>query len=385
MENTVVRVWQGRIIHSLVFEHVELIEDGRIGVNADGTILFVSRSSEEHKETEKKFGYGEELVVHLGQKFLIPGFVDTHAHAPQYVFSGTGTGLPLLEWLEKYTFNYESRFKELSVAQDVYSKGVKRHLHSGSTTVVYFGTIHLESTKLLVEIIEQLGQRAYVGKVNMDRNSPDKYRETTEGSIKDTEAFVEWSVARKSFQDGLVVPILTPRFVPTCTPELMTRLGEIAREHDLPIQSHISENKNEVKWVAELHPECTSYADVYDKYGLLSSKTIMAHAIHLEKEELQLFIEKQVAVSHCPLSNSTLGSGFLCVRDLVEAGIKVGLGSDVSGGYSPSMLSAIRNAMVAGAVHNVYGDKKLLDYQEAFYLATVGDASFFTFLPSIIA
>jgi len=254
-----------------------------------------------------------------------------------------------LQWLEKYTFNYESRFSDHSYAEDVYTKAVKRHLINGSTTVVFFGTIHLESTKALVHVVENLGCRAYIGKVNMDRNSPSHYIETTEDSLRTTKEFIEHVIARPSFKNGLVIPVVTPRFVPTCTVELMQGLSALAKQYDLPIQSHISENKGEIEWVKELHPECTSYADVYDKYGLLSSKTIMAHAIYLAEEEKKLFVERGVGVSHCPLSNIALNSGFMCAQDMT--GIKMGLGTDVSGGYSPSMLSSMRSAMMASTVH----------------------------------
>jgi len=249
---------------------------------------------------------------------------------------------------------------------------VKRHLKNGSTTVVYFGTIHLESTKSLVHVVENLGCRAYIGKVNMDRNSPLHYIETTEESLRDTKQFVEYVLARESYKNGLIVPVITPRFVPTCTVELMRGLGDLAKEYNLPIQSHISENRGEVEWVKQLHPDCKSYADVYDTYGLLNNKTIMAHAIYLTDEEKKLFIQKGVGISHCPLSNIALHSGFMCLREMPD--LKVGLGTDVSGGYSPSMLTAMRSAIVAATVHYCSGEKCYMKWEEAFHLATMGGA-----------
>jgi len=281
----------------------------------------------------------------------------------------------LLQWLNTYTFPYESRFSDTAFAETVYSKAVARHLRLGSTTVVYFGTIHLEGTKVLVNTVEKLGQRAFIGKVNMDLNSPDTYIEETEASLQDTETFIEYVTARDSYKEGLITPTITPRFVPSCTPELMEGLAKLAEKYSLPIQSHISENREEVLWVKGLHGGL-SYAGVYDKFGLLTKKTIMAHAVYLTEDEKLLLKEKEVGIAHCPLSNIALDSGFMSFRDITSHKLKVGLGTDVSGGYSPSMLSAIRSALVAGTVHHVLGEEKppptSLSWKEAFHLATVG-------------
>eukprot|EP01126_Amoeba_proteus_P044723 TRINITY_DN4984_c0_g1_i7.p1 TRINITY_DN4984_c0_g1~~TRINITY_DN4984_c0_g1_i7.p1 ORF type:complete len:221 (-),score=43.51 TRINITY_DN4984_c0_g1_i7:26-688(-) len=152
----------------------------------------------------------------------------------------------------------------------------------------------------------------------------------------------------------------------------MRGVAELAAKYQLPIQSHISENRDEVAWVKSLHPSCQSYADVYDQFGLLTDKTIMAHAVYLTKEERDLFVSKGVGIAHCPLSNMALNSGFMCVRDMLGSGIKVGLGTDVSGGYSPSILSSIRTSLIASTVHHVSGGIKPLTWQEGFFLATVG-------------
>lgn len=199
------------------------------------------------------------------------------------LFIGTGTGLPLLEWLNKYTFNHEKGYKDIEKAIKVYTKTVLSLLKNGTTTVSYFSTIHYEASKILRELCLKYGQRALIGKVNMDRNSPDDYIETTEESFNDTLKFIEL------FKEGEIVqPTITPRFVPTCTPELMEKLGQLAKEKNLHIQSHVSENKDEIEWVKSLHPEINTYVGVYHKFGLLTDKTILAHGIHLTDEELKL-------------------------------------------------------------------------------------------------
>jgi guanine deaminase len=218
----------------------------------------------------------------------------------------------------------------------------------------------------------------------MDRNSPDTYIETTAESLAATQAIVDHV---QKLNNPLVTCVITPRFVPTCTSELMNGLGEIAKTHDLPIQSHISENVDEIKWVESLHPDCSSYSDVYDKHSLFNEKTIMAHGIHLSKAEIDLVLDRKVGLSHCPNSTYSLDSGILNVRHLLSRGVKLSLGTDVAGGYSASMLDAIRQTIIASkskcfeeasVLQATNDDAKVvhapINYTEAFYLATVGGA-----------
>jgi len=229
----------------------------------------------------------------------------------------------------------------------------------------------------------------------MDVNSPDFYIEKSDESIADTEAFIHYALSKKT---DLLTPVITPRyyssilhshvelmslssfnsfrFAPTCTSTLMQRLGALAREHDLPIQSHISENKDEIAWVASLFPEQSSYAEVYAAHGLLNAKTIMAHGVWLTDAEVALLNKHGAGVSHCPLSNICLASGHMPLRELLAKGVKIGLGTDVSGGYSPSMLHAMRDAITVSTTVYVERnqDAKPLNHSEAFYLATLGGA-----------
>lgn len=287
-------------------------------------------------------------------QILIPGFIDTHTHAPQFLNAGIGYDLELLQWLEKYTFPTEIRCKDVNFASALYEKSVETHLKYGSTTCVYFSTIHLEASLALASICQRKGQRAFIGKVNMDRNSGNYVELSAEDSLRDTRAFVEKMRALSPESNSssiLVSPIITPRFVPTCTDELMKGLGDIAKEYDLAIQSHVSENLGEVQWVKSLYPDSKSYSEVYDRFGLLTDKTILAHGIFLTDEEIKLLKERGTTISHCPLSNFCLQSGNLNVRRLLNAGVNVSIGTDVSGGYSASMLNAIQNTLIASAVN----------------------------------
>lgn len=267
----------------------------------------------------------------------------------------------------------------LSRAKAVYNRVVSRTLAHGTTTASYYATIHVEATNLLADIAFEKGQRAYIGRVCMDRpeTCPDYYRdESTEASIANTKASIEYCKSLDPTSE-LLAHIITPRFAPSCLPETLTQLAALAKEEDLRVQTHISENLNEVKLVKELFPDQKTYADVYDHHGLLTPRTILAHAVHLSREEMQVIKQRKTKVSHCPASNSALGSGFCPVRVMLDEGIDVGLGTDVSGGYSASILDAVRNACIVsrhvGFVNG--GDSRYnLGVAEGLWLGTVGGA-----------
>jgi cytosine/adenosine deaminase-related metal-dependent hydrolase len=563
----------GSIVHSLSFGETELIENGMIVYSNNGIIDQVVDLDK--TAFDRKLLPQFRSVVDNTGKLIMPGFVDAHCHAPQYVFTGTGMDLPLLAWLEKYTFPCEARFGDINFARAAYEKSIRRHLKCGTTFAAYFATIHNSGGKVLVDIINKVGQRAFVGKVSMDRNSPDFYIEETVRGCQDAEEFaryvlsmtpigatylaavdnnatlttatllaqsrnsanrppslsrgnsttnssagardangvtptasgtkrprsvstgdddesffaqrapgssaglsnstpggsVSWndlasagetpqgkpsassnsnnisSAADTSsprqvdssrpsgparpraisdmemyggfeedeyYQSGdfqppaprfprisgsnmgppsappsankyaglsngsngagayitataqdsdtavttllnkaytpLVLPCITPRFVPTCTGDMLAALGRIAAKYGLPVQSHLSESVNEIAWVKELHPECENYASVYQKYGLLNEHCIMAHCCHSDAAERQLLAHTGTSIVHCASSNFSLDSGVLDVHGCIDQGIKVGLGTDVAGGYSPSMLDALRQSIIASKV-----------------------------------
>jgi guanine deaminase len=209
----------------------------------------------------------------------------------------------------------------------------------------------------------------------MDNLSPDYYKDTTaETAIADTKSTIDHINSIDPTYE-LVSPIITPRFAPSCTSPLLNALGQLHKSTNLPMQTHISENLGEVQLVRRLFPESTSYAQVYDTYGLLTSKMILAHAIHLSASERDLIKERDAKISHCPTSNSALASGGSKVRWLLDSGITVGLGTDVSGGYSPSMLEAVRQAsLVSRHVAMLDGDAAKLSLEEVLYLGTRGGA-----------
>ncbi|XP_061116429.1 guanine deaminase [Conger conger] len=367
---SIARVYRGTFVHSTQNAALEILEDTILGVDTEGRIAFISTAAE-LGTLSKTWGFRISDVRHLGPRFFMPGLVDTHIHASQYSYSGTALDMPLLQWLNTYTFPTEVNYKDLDFAHDVYTKVVKRTLRNGTTAACYFATIYTDSSLLLGEIADKYGQRALVGKVCMDRNQAvPVYQESVDHSCKETKRFIGELLKRKYAR---VRPIVTPRFALSCSASLLGHLGEIAKNNDLHIQSHISETKDEVDLVKQLFPDSESYADVYHKHNLLTNKTVMAHACHLTDSELKLFKDTGTSIAHCPNSNISLCSGMLDVQRVLKHNVKLGLGTDVAGGYSPSMLDAIRRTLDTSKILSIQDPKhKALTFEEVFRLATLG-------------
>jgi len=314
-------------------------------------------------------------------QFLCPGFIDTHIHAPQYSYTGTATDKPLMEWLQDYTFPAERDLVDVDKAKLVYEKVVSRTLRNGTTTAMYFGTLHRISSEELASVCYKLGQRALVGKVSMDRNGQQGYQENdTKAALEDADLFIRNLQASPGGQCGMIMPVLTPRFIPTCTPDLLRGLGELAKRYNCHVQSHISESLDEVEFTASLHPNEGSDTQIFDTAGLLRKGAMMAHGVHLSDEDVNILQTRGAAIAHCPLSNFYFAHGYLPVAKLLKNNVLIGLGTDVAGGYSPSMLNAMRTAVIAskaGAIQertaHLEGDH-MIDYRHAFYLATLGGA-----------
>nr|XP_020450090.1 guanine deaminase [Monopterus albus] len=364
-------VYRGTFIHSTEETAVEILADAVLGVDTKGKIAFMGKGKD-LDELSQTFRFSSSKVTQLTQhEFFMPGMVDTHIHAPQYSYAGTALNVPLLQWLKTYAFPVESQFSDLEFAHRIYTKVVKRTLRNGTTTACYFATIHTDSSLLLGQIANDFGQRALVGKVCMDRNNCVKhYKETTEDSQEETRRFIAELLNKKY---PLVKPVVTPRFALSCTGALLEELGAIAKNNNLHIQSHISENTKEVRLVKEMFPESKSYTDVYHKYNLLTDKTVMAHGCHLSDEELALFRKTGASLSHCPNSNISLCSGMLNVRNVLKHKVKLGLGTDVAGGYSASVLDAVRRAQDMSKILTLQNPEyDVLTFEEAFRLATLG-------------
>lgn len=314
-------------------------------------------------------------IEDFGEKLIIPAFNDIHIHAPQFTNSGIGYDEELIPWLNKYTFPTEAKYADPEFAKQIYKRFIEILWRYGSMRSVVFSSLHKEGTEILFDLFKESGLGAYIGKVNMDRNSVEGLTETTEDSLKDTREIIE-----KYRNESLVKPILTPRFVPSCTNELMEGLQEIILEEKLPVQSHLSENLGEIAWVKELHPESKDYGTVYDKYDMFgTTPTIQAHCVYCTEDEKQLMEKQDVYVAHCPTSNLNLMSGLAPIREYLDRNIKVGLGTDVAGGHTFNMMQVMTSAIQVSKMYWLYVDKEKapLNTAEAFYIATKGGGEFF--------
>ena len=323
--------------------------------------------------------YAGAPVEEYGEALILPAFCDLHLHAPQYPMLGTGMDLPLLDWLNTYTFPAEARFADPDYARDVYRKLAAELIENGTTRVCMFSSLHTEATWILMEELERAGVTGCVGKVNMDRNGlPGVLQEETAESIHETERWLE-----RCSDFTRIHPILTPRFTPSCTDELMDWLGRKAAETGLPIQSHLSENDREVAWVRELHPDCDQYWESYRKFGLWNDRTLMAHCVWSDGRERDAMRDAGVTVVHCPDSNVNVCSGTAPVRAMLQEGLKVALGTDIAGGDHISMFDAVTAAIRASKVRQMTDPARpdFLTVAEAWYLGTSAGAAFFSDAP----
>uniref|UniRef100_A0A8D9AEJ2 Guanine deaminase n=1 Tax=Cacopsylla melanoneura TaxID=428564 RepID=A0A8D9AEJ2_9HEMI len=340
-----VNIFIGSAIHwNLEADQIEYIEQAAITVQ-DGKIT--EFSSDANHIDHLQSSQSDCVTLLSSTQFLIPGFIDAHIHAPQYPNLGLGVDLPLLKWLDKYIFALERKFKDLEFAKDVYTKLVDKMIAHGTTTACYFGTIHTDSCLLLADIVHARGQRALVGKVNMTVNCPQDYGETLQESLDETERFVT-EMKKKNYSS--VQPVITPRFAVTCEMAALQGLAQIASKHDLPIQTHLSENVDEIATVLKMNPDCRTYTEVYERAGLLTKKTILAHSIHLSDQELAVIWQHGASIVHCPSSNCFLQSGACDTVRTMQRGVNIALGTDMGAGYSPSILEVMRRSVDVSSV-----------------------------------
>jgi guanine deaminase len=310
-------------------------------------------------------------------KLIIPGLVDLHLHGPQFSLRSLGMDKELLDWLEALVFPEEAKYQDLGYAERAYALLVEDLRKGPNTRACLFATVHTPATLKLMDMLEASGLVCMVGKVNMDRNCPDSLRElNAEASETATREWLDRCGSYKRTK-----PILTPRFIPACTDDLLRRLSAVQKRYRLPAQSHLSENRREIAWVQELCPESAGYADAYARFGLLGGETpaVMAHCVWSDQREIDLLAERGVYAAHCPQSNANLSSGAASARGLLDAGVRVGLGSDVAGGAHTSIFRAMTDAVQVSKLRPLLTgqDSAPLTLEEVFYLGTMGGGSFF--------
>lgn len=358
-----IKLYRASILHFLSDPDVdgekayEYFEDGALVIQ-DGKVLETGEAS---ALTGK---YDNADVVDYSGKLIIPGMIDTHIHFPQVEVIAS-YGEQLLDWLNNYTFPAERQFEDKEYASKIANFFLDELLKCGTTTALVFGTVHKQSVEAFFEASEQRNTRMICGKVMMDRNAPEFLTDTPESSYQDSKELIEaWH------EKGRQLYAITPRFAITSTHEQLEKAGQLMAEHPTTfMQTHISENKDEVAFVRELFPETKDYLDVYDQCGLLGPRSVFAHGIHLEPREHERLRETGASVSFCPTSNLFLGSGLLNVEKLEKEKVSYSVATDVGGGTSFSMLQTLNEAY---KICQLQGQK--LSPLKSLYLATLGNA-----------
>lgn len=362
---------------------LEIFQDALISVDADGNITEVLTPSNSAYNQRKKGAeiHGELRTTDAGQ-YILPGLIDTHIHAPQWPQLGKALHLPLPEWLQANTFPLEAKYEDVDFARRMYTSLVDNLLANGTTTAVYFATIHQEATRVLADICLQKGQRAFIGKVAMDDKNqcPEYYRDASaDVAEQGTRKFIEYTRSMPGNSRKLVQPVITPRFIPSCSDDLLSKLARLAEESHCHIQTHCSESDWEHDFVLKRFG-ITDTA-VLNNIGLLRRHTVLAHCNRVTREDMKLIAEKGAGVAHCPLSNSYFANNAFPLRAALGRGVRVGLGTDISGGPSASIFDSCRHAVSTSlGLHNMVDSGKSakensrIDFKDSFWLATMGAA-----------
>jgi guanine deaminase len=372
--------------HTIQRGSVEHFQDTLFVIGDRGAILSVYRpQDEQYAEQRNSHATAGTLVTLPEGSYLLPGFVDLHVHAPQYPQLGNALDVPLEIWLQKHTFPLEARYADTAFARRSYRLLVDDLIGNGTTTALYFATIHQEATRSLVDICLQAGQRAVIGKVVMDNaeECPDFYRDASpEQAIRGTEDLIGYITGHPDNTEARVKPAVTPRFIPSCTDAALEGLGALARQCGCHVQTHCSESDWEHGYVLGRHGITDTQS--LDRFGLLGRQTVLAHAIFITSRDMETIRVRRSAVAHCPLSNAYFSDAVFPLKAAIEKGLHVGLGTDISGGPSGSMFDSMRSAVMVSRMLENGIDAGLaraerrasaavrIDFRDAFYLATTG-------------
>ena len=372
--------------HTTRLGEIDFFQNALISIGNDGAIVSVHRPNDkdyaEYKEKQAAAGL---LVTLPHGSYLLPGFVDLHIHAPQYPQLGSALDVPLEVWLQKYTFPLEARYADAAFARKSYRLLVDDLIANGTTTALYFATIHQEATRILAEACLEAGQRALIGKVVMDNadQCPDFYRDASpDAALRGTEDLIGYITSHPDNKAELVRPVITPRFIPSCTDATLEALGALAKRCNCHVQTHCSESDWEHGYVLERHG--VTDTESLDRFGLLGRHTVLAHSNLISAANMDTIRARGSGIAHCPLSNAYFSSAVFPLKAALEKGLHVGLGTDISGGPSGSLFDNMRSAIFVARLLESGVDPALtpaernrnsgtrIDFREAFYLATVG-------------
>ncbi|KAJ8080430.1 hypothetical protein PM082_017263 [Marasmius tenuissimus] len=375
-------LYLGSFVHCPRLGQLDILNDHLLVVDDSGFIIH-SEPSNSIKSSRYIEAHPNSLTQLSPGNFLIPTFCDLHLHAPQFLYQGNGLHFPLMKWLDEYAFKAEERLDADPVlARKVYTRLAERLIEQGTGAVLLFGTIREETNLILAEVLQSAGLRGFVGKLSMDISTRPSYVESsTEESLASIRSFTDkmkGMVGHLPTHKRLVEPVVTPRFVPTCSDKLLHGLGKLAADESLRIQSHLAEAHDQVEWVrAERGMEDI---DVFEKNNLLTHKTVQAHCTFLDVPALERVRDHRTAIAHCPLSNAYFSAEPFRLREALAEGVSVGLGTDIAGGYSIDIMNAMRQAVVmsrmregARTMGKIPSQANLaIDWKEALYLATRG-------------
>ncbi|KAF2169309.1 hypothetical protein M409DRAFT_65015 [Zasmidium cellare ATCC 36951] len=377
---SVARIYVGRVVHSKSLKCLEILPQAALGVRGDGKISFLKDNVGDIAALRREYaseGFAGATTIYLKpHEFLFPGMIDTHLHASQWPNLALGMEGELRDWVENYTDPMEASYSDNDKARRVYSDVVSTTLRLGSTTVAYNTTIHAEASNILAQTAFDKGQRAIVGKMCITMGSThNNWEDSVDVSLAEDEKCLEF-MRNLDSERRLVHPCVQPRGGPYCPPELMAGLGEHREKYDTYVQAHMCETQSDIDRTLALHTPFTSYSAMYAAHNLLTPKTILAHCIHLQPADLSNIATTGAGVAHNPNSNTCLRDGICRVRDLLSAGIHVGLGTDCSAGYMPSIHSAMRDAsnVSRNLAMQTGEDRYILAFSELVYLATLGGA-----------
>ena len=376
--------FRGTALHAPERGRLEVLHDVIVLVDSGGVIVAIHpQASPDGQAAARQHAAANTLTVLAPGHYLLPGMIDLHVHAPQWPQMGLALDEPLEVWLQKYTFPLEARYADTAFASSVYESLVDTLLANGTTTALYFASIHLAATKILADVCLRRSQRALIGRVAMDHSDqcPVYYRdESAASALADTRAFAGY-VHDLPGNDGLILPVITPRFIPSCTDDLLHQLGALARESGCHVQTHCSESD----WAHGFVLERCGVSDTaaLEGYGLLSRRTILAHGNFIGDADVARIASAGAGIAHCPLSNVYFSDAVMPLRHLLQQGVHVGLGTDIAGGASPSILENARHAVIASRLLEAGVDPALarverrressrIDALTAFWLATAG-------------
>lgn len=357
------RLFIGHIVNFISPQRVEEFSPGYLAIDEHGRIdSYGMWNSVSRRRLERSRFFANAPASHIvsSQYLIMPGFVDTHLHLPQFHLRGI-YGVGLLRWLNDYILPAEARFADGDFARRTAERFFAELLKNGTTTALVYSSVHKKATDIAFAVAAQAGIRAIIGKVMMDRNVPAQLKEKTSDSVRDSlELYGKWH----GYDENRLQYAFAPRFAPACSEALLREVGIAARRTEAIITSHLAENRDEVKLARKLFPHCRSYTDIYYRTGVLGAHTVMAHCIHLSAHEYQQLAHTKTKVAHCPTANMFLHSGSMDLRRMEKARITIGLGTDVGAGPWFSLLRVMQSTYF---LHK-------MSPRKAFYRATLGGA-----------